>query len=130
MEARTSTTGKPLRCANALESRKMQSSLCTPGDRRITSRSALDDRTASGCGLRGWLDALEFDGEAHHVDIAFQRAAVKGAGEHNVGRISFNRNVDGKAEFVDAEVAANDAGGAVLAGGGSREGAVARHIKI
>ena len=67
----------------------MKSSQCTPSEGCFNARWTLDARLHCGRGLRRGLGAGELDRVAHNVNGAFQRAAVQGAGEDDVGRISF-----------------------------------------
>src|SRR5260370_5395992 len=81
------------------------------------------------CGVRGF-DAGEINRYTLHVDAALQGSSVKGAGEGDVGRRSLDRNVDGEAEFVHAQVPADDRGGAALAGESAGDGAVLFHREV
>ncbi len=67
------------------------------------------------CGVHGF-DAGEINRYTLHADAALERGSVKGAGEGDVRGRSLDRDVDGEAEFVHAQVPADDRGGAALAG--------------
>src|SRR5207237_7198300 len=81
------------------------------------------------CSITGF-DAGEIERHAQHGDGAFQRIAVKGAGEHDVGGALVENDVAGEAEFVGAEVAADDVGGATMAGDRAGNRAVLVHHEV
>src|SRR5260221_353075 len=70
-----------------------------PGQRGIVSR----------------LGAGKIDRVALHADVALQRSAVVGAGEGDVGEGFASVDVEEEIKLINAEVAADDAGDAVLA---------------
>src|SRR5216684_6806309 len=80
-------------------------------------------------GVRGF-DAGEINRYTLHVDAALQGSSVKGAGEGDVRGRSLDRDVDGEAEFVHAQVPADDRGGAALAGESAGDGAVLFHGEV
>src|SRR5713226_6289634 len=81
------------------------------------------------CGIRGF-DAGEINRNTLHADAALQGSSVKGTGEGDVRGRSLDRNVDGEAELVHAQVSADDRSGAALTGNAAGDGAVLVHRKV
>src|SRR2546429_9209608 len=65
-----------------------------------------------------------------HADAALQGSSIKSSRESDVRGRSFERNVDGEAEFVHAQVSADERGGAALAGEAAGDRAVLVHGEV
>src|SRR5438874_12817116 len=79
--------------------------------------------------VRG-LNADKVQRETLHANGPLQRRPVKRDGENDVSRRSLDRNVDGKVEFVHAQITADDRGGAALACESAGDRAVLIHTKV
>src|SRR5216684_8774944 len=81
------------------------------------------------CGVGGF-DAGEINRNPLHADAALERGSVKRAREGDVRGRTLDRDVDGEAEFVHAQVPADDRGSAALAGESAGDGAVLFHREV
>src|ERR1700681_885331 len=84
----------------------------------------LDGRHSRGLG------AAKLKGVTHRLNRTLHGSPLECAGENNIARAAFDRDVDGEAEFVAADPAAEHAAGAVIAGDAAGQGAVGLHGEI
>src|SRR5882762_10886017 len=83
-----------------------------------------------GSGSTRGLDARKLQRKTVHGDVAFQGSPVERPRENDVRGRSLDRNVDGEAELVLAQVSADDRGGATLAGNGAGDRSVLIHRQV
>src|SRR5947208_8976816 len=76
------------------------------------------------------FDAGEIQRDTLHVDGALQRRPIKRAGENDIRGRSLNWNVDGEAELIHAQIAADDRRGAALARENAGDRAVFIHGEV
>src|SRR5712692_4627677 len=76
------------------------------------------------------LCAGEVDFQALHADGALDGSAVEGAVKNDIGGRTLDGNIDGEAEFIDAEIAADDGGVAARAAEGAGKRAVTGHGNV